>query len=314
MIVEDYPEFKANLIYRHQHLSTIIPALFRKHQINYTRKRINTPDGDFFNVDCLLRNNKKAVLLIHGLEGSSQSQYIKGFAHFFFNSGYDVHAMNFRGCGGELNHKPNSYHSGFTADINQYIKELATKYPSVYLIGFSLGGNALLKYLADADKVSTCIKAAAALSVPVDLKGCALQLDQGFNRIYMQRFLKSLIKKIRLKQEQFPTQISIKGIHQIKNFKAFDDAYTAPLHGFKDAEEYWNKCSSMNTLHTINVPTLLINAKNDPFLSASCFPYDEVVDHPFVHAIFSPYGGHAGFMLNAKINWAEPIVHSFFED
>lgn len=314
MIVEDYPEFKANFIYRHKHLSTIIPALFRKHQINYTRKRINTPDGDFFNVDCLLRSHKKAVLFIHGLEGSSQSQYIKGFAHFFSGNGYDVHALNFRSCGGELNLKPNSYHAGFTDDMKQYIEELATKYASIYVVGFSLGGNALLKYLANANAVHPHVKAAAVLSVPVDLKGCAHQLDGGFNRIYMQRFLKHLTAKIMTKSRQFPQIIHTKGIHKIKNLKDFDDAYTAPLHGFKDAEEYWAKCSSINTLHTINVPTLFINAKNDPFLSPSCFPYEEVVDHPFVHAIFAPYGGHAGFMLNKQVNWAEPIVHSFFED
>jgi uncharacterized protein len=314
MIVEDYPAFKTNFIYRHQHLSTIIPAISRKIPIGYTRKKISTPDDDFFNVDCILRSHKRAILLVHGLEGSSQSSYIKGFAHFFAQQAYDVHAFNFRSCGGEINQQANSYHSGFTADIKLYLNQLALKYTSIYLVGFSLGGNVLLKYLANPHEVHSHVKAAAVLSVPVDLKGCAMQLDSGFNRFYMQRFLKSLIAKMIKKQQLFPDKINLKGIHKIKNFKDFDDKYTAPLHGYKNAEDYWSKCSSVFTLNTINTPTLLINAKNDPFLSPSCFPFEDVVDHPFLHALFPKYGGHAGFMLNGNTNWAEPVVHTFFED
>lgn len=314
MIVSDYPELKTNLLYRNKHLSTILPALFRKHEVTFMRKRVQTPDHDFFNVDCILRNNKKAVVLLHGLEGSSQSQYIKGFARLFSNQGYDVHAINFRSCGGELNLIAASYHSGFTDDLEFYINSISPKYDGIFIAGFSLGGNVLLKYLSNASSVSNKVTAAAAISVPVDLKGSANMLDSGLNRIYLQRFLNSLSKKIIAKSKQFPNQIDIKGIHKIKNFKEFDDAYTAPLHGFKDAEDYWQKCSSLYALNTINTPTLLINAKNDPFLSDSCFPYDDVVDHPFLHAIFASVGGHVGFMLNNKTSWLEPVVFSFFED
>lgn len=314
MIVKDYPDFNPNLIYKNKHLSTIIPALFRKHEINYTRKRIQTPDHDFFNVDCMLRNHSKALVMLHGLEGNSQSQYIKGFAKLFNTEGFDIHAINFRSCGGELNLKPYSYHSGFTDDLHFYLKSIANKYNGIYLLGFSLGGNVLLKYLAQSHLVPSNVNAAAAVSVPVDLKGSALELDSGLNRMYMQRFLSSLTRKMLAKHKQFPNEINIKGIHKIKNFKEFDDTYTAPLNGFKDAEEYWAKCSSIYSLNTINTPTLLVNAKNDPFLSASCFPYDEIVDHPFLHGIFSTFGGHVGFMLNGNQSWLEPVVYSFFED
>lgn len=314
MIVTDYPELKAGILYRNRHLSTILPALFRKHEVTFMRKRIQTPDHDFFNVDCILRNNKKAVVLLHGLEGSSQSQYIRGFASMFGNKGYDVHAINFRSCGGELNLIPGSYHSGFTGDLQLYINSIASKYDSIFIAGFSLGGNVLLKYLSNATEVNNKVTAAAAISVPVDLKGSANMLDNGLNRIYLQRFLNSLTRKMIAKSKQFPGQIDITGIHKIKNFKEFDDAYTAPLHGFKDAEEYWHKCSSLYALNTINTPTLLINAKNDPFLSDSCFPFEDIVDHPFLHAIFAPIGGHVGFMLNGKSSWLEPVVFSFFED
>lgn len=314
MIVTDYPALKANFLYKNKHLSTILPALFRKHDVTYTRKRINTPDKDFFNVDCMLRNNKKAIVLLHGLEGSSQSQYIKGFAKLFSQNQFDVHAMNFRSCGGELNLLPQSYHSGFTADLTAYVDSIAAKYDSIYLVGFSLGGNVLLKYLSDSNQVSTKVTAAAAISVPVDLKGSAMELDNGLNRIYLQRFINSLSKKMLAKSKQFPSEINTKGIHKIKTFKEFDDAYTAPLHGFKNADDYWNQCSSVYGLNTITTPTLLINAKNDPFLSPSCFPFEDVVDHPFLHAIFTPIGGHVGFMLNNSTSWLEPVVFSFFED
>jgi predicted alpha/beta-fold hydrolase len=252
--------------------------------------------------------------MLHGLEGSSDSQYIKGFANLFSASGFDVHAINFRSCGGEMNLLPQSYHSGFTNDLSFYLKNISSKYDSIFLMGFSLGGSVLLNYLSNSNEVPLQVSAAAAISVPVDLKGSAMELDNGINRIYMQRFLNSLSKKMLSKSKLFPQQIDIKGIHKIKNFKEFDDAYTAPLHGFKDANDYWSKCSSINLLNTINTPTLLINAQNDPFLSASCFPYEEVVDHPFVHAIFAPLGGHVGFMLNNKQSWLEPVVLSFFED
>lgn len=314
MILDTYPDLKAGILYRNGHFSTIIPALFRKHDVSYTRKRISTPDNDFFNVDCILRNNKKAVVLLHGLEGSSQSQYIKGFSKLFSNKGIDVHALNFRSCGGEMNLLPQSYHSGFTADLALYVNTIAAKYTNIYLLGFSLGGNVLLKYLSDQSLVNAKVTAAAAVSVPVDLKGSALELDNGINRLYLQRFISSMCKKMIAKHKLFPKEIDIKGIHKIKNFKEFDDAFTAPLNGFKNAEDYWQKCSSVSGLNTIAVPTLLVNAKNDPFLSASCFPFDDVVDHPFLHAIFTPVGGHVGFMLNTKVSWLEPVVYSFFED
>lgn len=314
MMLDTYPELKAGLFYKNRHFSTIVPALFRRHDVNYTRKRINTPDNDFFNVDCVLRNHKKAVVMLHGLEGSSQSQYIKGFARLFSQADFDVHAINFRSCGGEMNLLPQSYHSGFTQDLAHYISLISPKYAQVYLIGFSLGGNVLLKYLSDNREVNPKISAAAAISVPADLKGSAMELDNGLNRIYLQRFLSSMCKKMLAKNKMFPGQVDVKGIHKIKNFREFDDAFTAPLHGFNNAEDYWQKSSSIYGLHTIGVPTLLVNARNDPFLSPGCFPYDEVVDHPFLHGIFTPVGGHVGFMLSSKTSWLEPVVLSFFED
>jgi predicted alpha/beta-fold hydrolase len=314
MILSDFPDFKAGILYKNKHISTIVPALFRKHEVAYTRKRIATPDSDFFNVDCLLRSNKKAVVILHGLEGSSQSQYVKAFAKLFTLNGFDIHAINFRSCGGEMNLLPQFYHSGFTSDLKQYVDTIAPKYNGIYLLGFSLGGNVLLKYLSDSMQVNAKVSAAAAVSVPVDLKGSANELDAGFNRVYLQRFINAMSKKMIAKSKLFPKEINVKGIHKIKNFKEFDDAFTAPLHGFKNAEEYWQKNSSVFGLNTIAVPTLLVNAKNDPFLSPSCFPFEDVVDHPFLHAIFTPYGGHVGFMLNNNKSWLEPVVFSFFED
>lgn len=314
MIVDDYPEFNPSLLFKNKHLATMLPALYRKHQTNYTRKRITTPDNDFFDVDCILKNSKKAVVLLHGLEGSSQSQYIKGFANLFANLGYDVHAINFRSCSGEPNLLPNSYHSGFTSDLDFYLNYINPQYNAIYAIGFSLGGNVLLKYLGSSTTIASNLKASCAVSVPIDLKGSAMELNKGVNKIYQKRFLNSLRKKIQYKSQQFPQLIIDKYLQSITNFKQFDDAYTAPLHGFSSAEDYWEKCSSINVLHKINIPTLLVNAKNDPFLSPSCFPYFDAVDHPFLHAAFTNFGGHVGYMINAKQNWLEPVVYSFFDD
>lgn len=312
MFVDEYPAFKANIFLKHRHVSTILPRFLKQAPVPFVRKRISTNDADFYLVDSLSANNNQAVVLLHGLEGSSQSNYIQRYANYFFGLGYDVHAINFRGCGGHLNLQPYSYHSGFTTDLNHYLNQIAPTYTNLYALGFSLGGNVLLKYLGNQPSVT--LTAAAAISVPVDLKGSAMQLDNGFNRFYMNRFIKSLSQKMLAKSKQFPQIINTKGLHLVKNFTDFDNAYTAPLNGFLNADDYWAKCSSLPDLNNITVPTLLVNAKNDPFLSASCFPYDEIVDHPFLHGIFAPYGGHVGFYNTTKNNWLEPIVASFLSE
>jgi predicted alpha/beta-fold hydrolase len=313
-----HSDFKPSALFRNAHFSTIYPAVFRNIPSKYERIRFETPDSDFFDVDTRTSDeNKKLVLLLHGLEGSSQSNYIKSFGSYFFQKNYDVYAVNFRSCSGEPNRLLTSYHSGFTNDLHQLhnMLRLQKKYQSVHVIGFSLGGNAMLKFLSEINFSSQpIIQSAAAVSVPLHLQSSAEKLSIPSNYLYMRRFLKSLSEKIKTKAALFPQKVSLKDLHLIKNFREFDDHYTAPIHGFENALQYWNSCSSLFVLHKIKTPTLLINSKNDPFLTDACFPEDILNSNTFIHGIHTQYGGHVSFMrhLSGYDYWLENKVHQFF--
>lgn len=311
--------FKGNKWLKNQHAETIIPALFRKIVLPYTRERITLTDGDFLDLDWLCSGNTRLLVLFHGLEGSSQSQYIKGMASLFYKHGFDICAVNFRSCSGEMNNLLRSYHSGATEDIDavmQYIISL-NSYQRIVAGGFSLGGNVLLKYLGEQKFVMPKeLVAGFAFSVPVDLKGSAQQMAKWQNKIYMNRFLKSLNQKMMYKATQFKGQLNIKGINQIHSFHDFDSRFTGPIHGFKDADDYYKQCNSLQFLPTISIPTLLVNAYNDPFLSASCFPQKHIDVNPNLFALFPQYGGHVGFSQSLPNGpyWSEIQAYSFIEN
>jgi predicted alpha/beta-fold hydrolase len=293
------------------------PALFRHVDLDYRRQRFETPDQDFFDTDLLDGVNGKAMVLIHGLEGSANSAYMRGMAKHFHRQGFSIYALNFRSCSGEPNRLLTSYHSGFTNDLRQVLNHLVadSQTREIYFCGFSLGGNALLRFLAaQGSGIHPKVKAGAAISVPVDLKASAQQLARFSNSIYMERFLGSLKNKIRIKSQMFPGQIDLKGLNRIHNFKDFDDRFTAPIHGFRDADDYWKQCSSLYVLDEIRVPTLLLNAKNDPFLPLSCYPLPYTDDkQTFVKAIYPKHGGHVGFVAK-DVYWSERMVGRFFEE
>ncbi|MCE2788100.1 MAG: alpha/beta fold hydrolase [Sphingobacteriales bacterium] len=309
--------FKAGGLFAHKHFSTIYPALFRKVKVGYARQRVETPDGDFFDADILAGSGKKHLILMHGLEGSSSSGYILGMARFFNLQGYHVHALNFRSCSGELNRLPISYHSGFTYDIRFYIKKLLQMNPdaSIYLCGFSLGGNALLRYLAEeGDKIALQIKGACAVSAPIDLKSSAEVLASSQNSMYMKRFLKSMKNKMKQKAKQFPTHFQLNNLDAIKTFLDFDNQFTAPLHGYANAQEYWQQCSSKFVLHRIAAPVLLLNALNDPFLHPDCFPEEQEINNPNLFLEYPELGGHVGFKTSWLGNyWIEKRLFQFYK-
>ena len=301
---------------KNKHLQTILPALFRKIEITYTREVIKTPDDDFLVLDWVKNNANSVVVLFHGLEGSAHSQYIKGLAKVLSKFNYDVLCVNFRSCGGRVNKYLHSYHSGQTSDYEFIFNHLITtlNYSNIYAAGFSLGGNALLKYLGEQGK-NTPIKKAVAVSVPVDLKASAETLSKGFNSIYLKRFLKRLKVKVRQKEKMFPDAIDYKKVYQANNFEEFDDVFTAPVHGFKNAEDYWLKCSSKQFLINIKQPSLIINALNDPFLTKKCYPYEECLKSDFVHLLTPKFGGHVGFpKLVEGLNFYEKTIVDFFEN
>lgn len=301
--------YKPKLWLRNGHIQSILPSLFRKvNDVSYTRERIETPDADFLDLDWSTKNKGVLAIISHGLEGNSHRAYIKGMVKALNQANIDCLAWNYRSCSGETNRLLRSYHNGSTDDLELVVnKAISHGYDKIVLIGFSMGGNISLLYLGQkASNTPEQIKAAVTFSVPLNLKDSSECLSKFSNKIYMIRFLRKLHKKILEKMEMFPGQIDDEGYHKINNFKSFDDRYTAPLNGFKDAEDYWAKCSSGRLLEKINTPVLIVNAEDDPFLGSLCYPdLDRFNRH--IKFEIPKYGGHVGF-INTGINdlyWSE---------
>ena len=287
--------------FRNGHLQTILPALFRQVRgVNYKRERIFTSDDDFLDLDWSAVGSSQLVLISHGLEGSSETQYAKGMCKSANRNNMDALVWNYRGCSGAVNKQPRFYHSGETGDLDTVMRHVLAlgKYHQIYLIGFSVGGNITLKYLGEQKyPIPGVIKCAVTFSVPCDLAGCALQLAGRVNWIYMNRFIKSLSAKIKSKALIFPEKLDVKHLKNIKNFQQFDTQYTAPLHSYSSAEDYWEANSSKQFLKNIYVPTLIVTAQNDPFLSPSCYPILEAQSNKNLFLEMPKYGGHCGFGL-----------------
>ncbi len=296
--------------FRYGHFATMYPFGFRKLPTPaYSRERWDTIDGDFIDMDSIRKpGSTQAYLLLHGLEGSSSSQYIKGIVNHLKSSDSDIWAINHRSCSGEINRTLTLYHSGFIDDISMVIDRLCKLYDSVHVVGYSLGGNMILKYLGTVSPPSQ-LKSAAAISVPLDLYSSALRLKHWSNKAYSIQFLLTLNKKIALKAGQFPDIIRAADYNNISTLWEYDDKVTAPLHGFEDATDYYTRASSRPTLHKINIPTLLINALDDPFLAPPCFPYEIADSHPYFHMIAPENGGHVGFGNFSPQNyWSDRVI------
>lgn len=277
------------------HLQTIFPSLFRQvEDVHYERERLVTPDDDFLDADWSKVGSDTLAILSHGLEGDSGRPYILGMVKMLNKHGVDALAWNYRSCSGEPNKLLSSYHLGASHDLDFIIRHALRegKYKTVFLLGFSAGGNITLKYLGEApDKVPQEVKRAAVFSVPVDLKSSAQRIPL----IYTRRFLKSLGKKLELKKGMFPEAIDLSDYSLFWSFPEFDNRFTAPLHGFKDAEDYYARVSSRQFIPAICIPTLLVNAKNDPFLGEACFPFKEAEQNPVFYMEVPDQGGHVGF-------------------
>lgn len=294
------------------HLQTLFPSLFRKVNFDYNRKKVSTPDGDFLHVDSALGSNKNAIILSHGLEGSSRSVYIKGMAKAFHEKGYSVYAWNYRGCSGELNSTKRLYNAGVSDDLETVVNAVLREgYEAIYLIGFSLGGNVTLKYLGEqGSSINSVIKASINFSTPLDLYASSKVIDTPNNRIYAHNFLKSLKETIRKKATQFP-EIDLTPLKTMKTLIEFDNNYTAPIHGYADAIDYYTKCSSIHFLKNIYIPTHIVNAANDPFLAPECYPTELLKDNPMVTLEIPKEGGHVGFQTKKGYYWSEKRALDF---
>ncbi|MBK1828635.1 alpha/beta fold hydrolase [Haloferula rosea] len=299
------------------HLQTIVPSLWRKvSALTRRRERLELADGDFLDLCWHGEGGERLVILSHGLEGSAEAAYIQGMGRALAADGWDVLAWNYRGCSGEMNRLPRFYHSGATCDLAAVVEHALEVHPAktVDLIGFSLGGNLTLKYLGElGEDGSPRLGRAVAFSVPCDLACSSRTLTTAFNReVYMRRFIVSLAEKVRAKAEMFPDELDPSRLEGVKTFREFDDRFTAPLHGFEDAADYWARSSSRPFLPQIRIPALLVNAANDPFLGPGCYPRDEARDSDWFHLEVPRGGGHVGFG-GLGPNWAEKRAVRFLK-
>lgn len=252
------------------------------------------------------------MIISHGLEGNTSRAYIKGMALAFYHQRFDVLTWNFRGCSGEVNKQLRFYHSGATDDLDCVVHHAIRKgYKEICLIGFSLGGNMTLKYLGEKDAVPE-IKKATVFSVPMDLHSSCKKISKPSNWIYSNRFLNSLKTKV-VAKSGMRKELDVTDIHRIKTLIDFDDRYTAPLHGFLNAVDYYDRCSSIHFVESIKIPTLIVNAKNDPFLSDTCYPNQQLKGHSYVRFEDPGFGGHVGFAQFSKngLYWSEERALSF---
>ena len=274
---------------------------------------MRTEDDDFLDIDYLKSGHQKVAVLCHGLEGSSQSQYIQGTAQLLHANGYDIAAINYRGCSGEMNEQVRSYHSGATDDLHLVIQTLLPAYDNMALVGFSLGGNMVLKYSCDlVYRLDPKINSIVAVSVPIDLHGASMELLKFSNILYTKNFLGTLIKKTKLKHQQHPESINIDDVSKVKTVYDFDEYFTSRIHGFESADDYYAKCNSKQFLTNCQRRTLIINAQDDPFLSESCFPNDEASVSELLHLLAPLHGGHVGFAdFNSDSYWNERQILNF---
>jgi len=300
------------------HAQTIYPAtLMQKPEVALRRERWITPDQDFVDVDFLDGEaGKPFLVLFHGLEGSSNSHYARALMHKLKALGWSGAVPHFRGCSGEPNQAPRFYHSGDAQEINWIIRRLHTEFKAAnpqakfFASGVSLGGNALLRWLGESQSSASIVDAACAVSAPLDLTNSGATLSRGFNRIYTKNFLQTLKPKCLHKLTQFPKLFDRERMLSAKNLYEFDNVVTAHLHGYRDVDDYWHRASACLVLNDIQVPTLVLNAQNDPFMPAQFLPK---VASTYVTLSYPQHGGHVGFAQGSfpgKLDWLpEKIIN-----
>jgi len=305
------------------HAQTIFPALFKRRGPPLRRQRLETFDGDFVDLDWLDGPAGHAgapplVVLFHGLEGDSSSHYARALMRYLQAIGWRGVVPHFRGCSGEPNKLPRAYHSGDHAEIGWMLSAIRTLEPTAVLfaVGVSLGGSALLNWLGrEGDRAGALLKAAAAVSAPLDLTAAGVAIGQGFNRIYAKHFLQTLKPKALDMARRFPGKLDELSIRRADSMYAFDDVVTAPLHGFDGADDYWLRASSKPWLSGIAVPTLVLNARNDPFIPAESLPTSAEVSAAVT--LEQPEGGgHVGFLsapFPGRLDWLPLRLVQFFE-
>ena len=299
------------------HLQTILPAILRKVKTTYERERINLSDGDFLDLDWLCDNNDQLAILTHGLEGNTDRHYMKGMANYLFNHAWDVLGWNCRTCSGEMNTQLRMYNHGDIEDIGEVVHHALSRkgYRKIVLIGFSMGGSILMKYLGvNGKEVPEAVKAGIAYSSPCDLAASVAALEFPANLFYKKRFLRSLRPKIEAKAKQFPDVIDASNLDRVEKWKDFDNFFSAPINGYKDADDFYEQASAKNFMEGTNRPILLVNAINDPILPPVCSPVELCKKHPLIFLEMPRRGGHVGFTeKKGRGTWSERRTLEFLE-
>lgn len=301
------------------HLQTVLPALTRRlPPLPWSRERLELEDGDFLDLDWLNPGRGRLLVISHGLEGHSRRPYVAGLARAAVRRDWSVLAWNFRGCSGELNRLPRFYHSGTSEDLAAVVEHAARagRFQAIAVAGFSLGGNLTLKYLGEPASWPLSVVAGVALSTPCDLAGASAAMEAMQVRPYMARFQRDILHKWALKRALFPGLIPEIDPGRQRTFRQIDDTFTAPLHGFADAREYWRTCSANAFLPKIRVPALILNAADDPFLAPGCFPREFAAGSDRVFLEVPDRGGHVGFMDRWSSHadlWSEVRTLEFLE-
>jgi uncharacterized protein len=298
------------------HLQTLAGKFLRPRvQLHISRERWTTPDGDFLDLDFTPENlgsraSAPLVLILHGLEGSTRRPYVRLAMKELASQGIRAVGLNFRSCSGESNRAPTFYHSGETEDVAWVLKVLVRRFPGRPLgaLGFSLGGNVLLKLLAEDPGP---LRAAAAISPPFDLAEGTRQLERTrMGRLYARRFLKSLLRKVEAKSALLSSRVDMARLRRARSLREFDDMATAPLHGFASAWDYYRKSSCGPLIPKIRTPTLVVHARDDPFLPEQAIPSAALDGNPWIRSVLPQHGGHVGFIegdgLRAIRFWSEP--------
>ncbi len=310
--------FAPHTAFSNPHLQTALGVILPIGKTSpYARTQVPTEDGEILCLDWLYASSSSLAVVCHGMEGSSISPYVRSLCTALHLRGWNVVACNMRGNGGEGSRTPTFSHAGSSGDLRSIINSIPPTYGPIVLIGFSLGGNIVLKYLGEeGNAISHRIVAGCVFSVPCDLASTAEKLANPWLYPYMARLLWDLKKRIDRLSRTFPGAIKPFSLHRLKTFRQFDDQYTAPLHGFRDASHYWSLSSSVYHLEGITVPTLIVNAKDDPFLDLPSFPVGTAARHKHVFLEVPAKGGHLGFFesLRQPQRWVNTRTTAFINE